>query len=142
MAMARRMCRRWAGRGSWLSVSSRRSARQPSPGRSSTFSSIECDTAKLDVSGSGSAATSRSKVGLAPGDEALRRLLAHDLAALLRVVAGLGERLLVLDHVLGRLDDHRALVVVPGPPGPAGDLVELPGASGGATGCRRTSTAP
>jgi hypothetical protein len=57
------MCRSWAARGSWLSSSSRRIAANGSPGRAMTLSSIECETAKLDVSVSGSAATSRSKVG-------------------------------------------------------------------------------
>ena len=56
------MWRRWAGRGSSLSMSRWRSAAQPSPLRSSTLSSIAWLTAKLDVSGSGGAATSRSKV--------------------------------------------------------------------------------
>src|SRR3546814_13565533 len=40
----------------------RRSDAEASQGRSRTFRSIECDTAKLDVSGSGSAATSFSDV--------------------------------------------------------------------------------
>ena len=48
--------------GSSLSVSRWRSAAHPSPGRSSTLSSIEWLTVKLDVSGSGGAATRRSKV--------------------------------------------------------------------------------
>ncbi len=61
----------------------------------------------------------------APRHEALGRLLAHDLSALARVVAGLGERLLVLDDVLGRLHDDPAGVVEAGPSGAAGDLVEL-----------------
>ena len=39
-------------------------AANASPGRAMTFSTIACVTVKLDVSGSGSAATSRSKVGL------------------------------------------------------------------------------
>ena len=64
---------------------------------------------------------------LAPGDHAGRRLLADDLAALLRVVADLGERPLVRDDVLGRLDHDHAAVVEAGPAGPPGDLVELPG---------------
>ena len=67
MAMARRMWRRCAGRGSWLSVSSARMAPQPSPGRSSTLSSMAWDTAKLDVSGSGGAATRRLKVSSLQG---------------------------------------------------------------------------
>ena len=62
---------------------------------------------------------------LAPGHEALRRLLADHLAPLLRVVAGLGQRLLVLDHVLGGLHHDPARRVEPGPARPAGDLVEL-----------------
>ncbi|MPM30961.1 hypothetical protein SDC9_77514 [bioreactor metagenome] len=64
---------------------------------------------------------------LGPRDEAVRGLLADHLAALLRVVAGLGQRPLVLDHVLGRLTDDVPRGVEAGPAGPAGDLVELPG---------------
>jgi hypothetical protein len=62
--MARRVCRICAGRPSWLSVSRCRIAANASPGRATTFSSIEWVTAKLDASGSGGAATSRSNVGL------------------------------------------------------------------------------
>src|SRR6266540_5181441 len=58
-------------------------------------------------------------------DRALRWLAAYHLAPLLRVVAGLRQRLLVLYHVLGRLYDHDADRVVPGPAGPSRDLVEL-----------------
>ena len=65
---------------------------------------------------------------LRPADEALGRLLAHHLAALLRVVAGLGERLLVLDDVLGRLRDDEARRVEARAAGAARDLVELAGA--------------
>ena len=63
MAMARLMCLRWAGRSSWLSVSKWRIAAKASPGRLITFSSMAWLTAKLDRNGSGSAETSRSKVG-------------------------------------------------------------------------------
>ena len=62
---------------------------------------------------------------LPPGHEALRRLLAHHLAPCLRVIAGLGQGLLVLHHVLGGLDHDSAGRVVTGPAGPAGDLVKL-----------------
>ena len=51
------------GRSSWLSVSRCRIAANASPGRLITLSSIAWLTAKLDCSGSGSAATSRSNVG-------------------------------------------------------------------------------
>ena len=63
---------------------------------------------------------------LAPRHEPLGRLLAHELAQLLRVVAGLGDRLLVLDVVLRCLHDDRAGGVEAGPAGATGDLVELP----------------
>ncbi len=63
MAIARRMCRRCAAGSSWLSVSRCRIAANASPGRPMTLSSIEWLTWKLEVSGSGSASTSRSKVG-------------------------------------------------------------------------------
>ena len=65
---------------------------------------------------------------LRPADEALGRLLADHLAALLRVVARLGERLLVLDDVLGRLRHDEARRVEARPSGAARDLVELAGA--------------
>src|SRR5690625_2909373 len=62
---------------------------------------------------------------LAPRHEPLGRLLAYDLAALLRVVAGLGDRLVVLDLVLGCFDHDRADRVEAGAPGAPGDLLEL-----------------
>ena len=62
---------------------------------------------------------------LVPADEALRRLLLLHAALLLRVVAGLEHRLVVLDLVLGGERHHHALGVKPGPPRPAHDLVEL-----------------
>ena len=127
MAMARRMCRRWAGRSSSLSVSRPARAAQPSPGRSSTLSSMECDTAKLDVSGSGGGRDQPVEGVLPPGHEALGRLGAHHLATLLDVVARLGQGLLVVDDVLRGLGHDPAGVVEAGPAGPAGDLVELPG---------------
>ena len=64
---------------------------------------------------------------LAPGDEALRRLLRDPLAPLLRVVAHLVERLAVLRLVLGRLHDHGAGGVVARAARAPGDLVELAG---------------
>ena len=125
--MARRMWRRWAGRASWLSVRSWRRARQPSPGRSSTLSSIECDTSKLDVSGSGSATTRRSKVASPQDTKPSGAFLRTSLRRFFGSSPALSDGLLVLGHVLGRLDDDRALEVVSGPPRPAGDLVELTG---------------
>ncbi len=78
---------------------------------------------------------------LAPGDEALGRRLALHLAPLLRVVAGLGQRLEVVDLVVGRLDDDGARGVVAGParrgPPPGGTR----GRAGAAAGCRRTCSA-
>ena len=62
-----------------------------------------------------------------PVDSPLGGLLAHDLAALALVVAGLGQRLGVLDDVLGGLDGDVAAGVEAGAPGPSGDLVELAG---------------
>ena len=61
--MARWMCLRCLARSSWLSVSRCFIAVYALPGRSMTFSTIACVTVKLEVSGSGSAATRRSKVG-------------------------------------------------------------------------------
>ena len=127
MAMARRMWRRCAGRGSWLSVRRWRMAAKASPGRAATLRTMAWLTAKLDVSGSGGGGHQPLEGRLAPGHEPLRRLLADDLAPHLGVVAGLGQRPFVLDDVLRRLHDHRTGDVEPGPPGPPGDLVELPG---------------
>ena len=127
MAMARRMWRRWAGRSSWLSVSRWRIAANASPGRPITLSSIEWLTAKLDVQRLRLGGDQPVERGLAPADRALRRLLADHLAPLAFVVAGLGQRPLVVDDVLGRLHDDGADGVEAGPPGPAGDLVELAG---------------
>ena len=62
---------------------------------------------------------------LRPAHHAVCRLGALELAPLLRVVAGLGRRPRLLDHVLGRLHHHVAGRVEPGAPGAPGDLVEL-----------------
>ena len=63
MAMASRISRRWAGRSESLSSSRWRMAAKASPGRAMTLRSMACETRNWDVSGSGSAATSRSYVG-------------------------------------------------------------------------------
>lgn len=65
---------------------------------------------------------------LVPCHKPFGRLLALDLAQLLRVVASLGHRLRVLDLVFGRFGDHKALGVEPHAPGASGDLVEFAGA--------------
>ena len=54
------MRRRWAGRGSSLSVTSLTSAAQPSPGRSRTLSRVAWLTRSWETSGSGGEATSLS----------------------------------------------------------------------------------
>ena len=110
---------------SWLSVSSCCIAAKASPGRSITFSSIAWLTPKLDRSGSGCGRDEPVERRLAPGHDAFGRLAAHDLAPLLRVVAGLGQGLLVVDDVLGCLPRPRPGGVEPGAPGAARDLVEL-----------------
>ena len=97
------------------------------PGREMTFSSIACVTLKWLVSGSGWASCSFSKLVSRPADEALRRLLAHDPALLLLVVARPGEQPRVLHLVVGGLGDDRADGVVARPARPARDLVELAG---------------
>jgi hypothetical protein len=66
--------------------------------------------------------------GLGVAQLALGWSLADDLAALLGIVTGLEEGAMVLDDVLGGLDDDEALDVEASPPCAAGDLVELPGA--------------
>ena len=62
---------------------------------------------------------------LVPADEALRRLLLLHAALLLRVVASLEHRLVVLDLVLGGQRHHHALGVESGAPRAAHDLMEL-----------------
>ena len=64
--------------------------------------------------------------GRTPRHHALGDFAAHQLAALLGVVGDLGELLEVFHLMIGGLDDHGARGVEAGPPGPAGDLVELP----------------
>ena len=62
-----------------------------------------------------------------PVDTAFGGLLAHDPAALALIIARPGQGLGILDDVLGGLDDDVAARVETGPPGPAGDLMELAG---------------
>jgi hypothetical protein len=64
MRIAWRTSRRCSTFAASFSVSSRRMCTKKSPGRCTTCSSIAWLTRKLEVSTSGSAATSRSKVGL------------------------------------------------------------------------------
>src|SRR5262249_15999497 len=120
------MCWRWAAGGSSLSVSRCRMAAKAAPGRPLTPSSIAGLTTNLGCSGSGGGGREPLERGLAPGDEAVRRLLAHHLAPLLRVVTGLGQRPLVLHDMPGGLHHHGAGRVEPGPARAPGDLVELP----------------
>ena len=83
------------------------------------------------MSGSGSAATSRSKVGLpqeiVPSGGFFLTTRRRAARRRRRSWRGLGVGLLVVDDVLGRLHDDAAGGVVARPPGPAGDLVELAG---------------
>ena len=86
---------------------------------------------KLLVSGSGSAATKRSKEGLpqeiVPSGGFFLTTRRRASAASPPVLEGLGVRLLVIDDVLGGLDDDPARRVEACPPGAPGDLVELTG---------------
>ena len=106
-----------------------------------TLSSIEWLTAKLEVSGSGSAATSRSNVG-SPHDT---KPSGGFLRTILRRFFGSSPALRpaprVLDHVLGRLHHDGAGGVEAGAAGPAGDLVELARLEEAGAGCRRTWSA-
>ena len=77
---ARRASSYCRARDSWLSKTSERTFANTSPPRAMTLMSIAAVSCRCGSSGSGSAATSRSNARLAPVDEALRRLLAHDLA--------------------------------------------------------------
>ena len=62
---------------------------------------------------------------LGPAHRTVGRLLGLDLAPLLGVIAGLGQRARALDHVLGRLHDDVTGRVEARPPGASGDLVKL-----------------
>ena len=84
-------------------------------------------TAKLATSGSGSAATSRSKVASPQETKPSGGFLRTHLRRFFGSSPALASAALVLDHVLGRLHDHGARGVEAGPAGPAGDLVELAG---------------
>ena len=139
--MARWMCLRCFARSSWLSVSrcfiaanasSRACDDVEQPSRGSTV--------KDEVSGSGSAATRRSKVGWPQDTKPSGGFFLTTLRRALAVVAGLGQGLLVLDDVLGRLDDDPARGVEARAAGAAGDLVELTDAAAAGSSCRRTST--
>ncbi len=62
---------------------------------------------------------------LGPAHHPVGRLLGLDLAALLRIVARLGERARALDHMIGRLHDDVPARVEPGTSGASGDLMKL-----------------
>ena len=77
------------------------SPRTASPGREITLSTIACVTAKLAGQRLGLGVLQALEGLVRPVDEPLRRLLAHDPAALLDVVAGLREQPGVLDTCSG-----------------------------------------
>ena len=79
---------------------------------------------------------------LAPRDEALRRLLAGDLLALLDVIARLAQRLGVLDLVLGTERDDVAVRVVAGGARPARRSDGTRARRACASAARRTCSAP
>ena len=115
-------------RSSWLSVSRCRIAANASPGRSMTLSSMAWLTAKLDLQRLGLGRDQPLEGRLAPGHEALRRLLAHHLAPLLRVVARLGQgRARSRPRARAPARPRCPTVSKPARPGPPGDLVELAG---------------
>ena len=97
-------------------------ARQPSPRRLSTFSSMPWLTWKRDVSRSGEAPISRLKVARSQFAKLCSGgLLLTTLLAVLRLLA----EPQVVDHVLGGLRHHPAEVVEALASRPAGDLVEV-----------------
>ena len=65
---------------------------------------------------------------LVPCDEALRRFLALDFLEFLRVVAGFGQLMRVLDLVLRSLGDHQPFGIKAHAAGTTGNLVEFAGA--------------
>ena len=121
---ARLKCAFFARSVSWLSRMSRCMARQPSPRRESTFSSMPCDTSKREVSRSGGAPMSRLKV--------CRSQLAKLCSGGLRLTTFLpsfafSSSLMFSITCSGRLGHHVAEVVEALAPGAAGDLVEVAG---------------
>ena len=139
-----RMCRRCAG--AVLVVVGRAGAasrRTASPGR--------CDDVEQHRVADREAATSaararrrrsRSKVGSAQPTKPSGGFLRTTLRRFFGSSPALARRLLVLDHVLGRLHDDVAGGVEAGAPGAAGDLVELAGLQQPRAACRRTWSAP
>ena len=114
ISSARRASSNCRARGSWLSNTSERMPPATSPPRPITLMSIAAVSFSCGTSGSGSADDESLERALAPGDEPGRRLLAHDLLQLLRVVAGLADGGLVLDLVVGREHHDGAGGVVAG----------------------------
>ena len=97
------------------------------PGRDTTPSTMACDTRKCDVSGSGCAATSLSKVvsdQLTNPSGGLRRTTFRFLAASSPALATARSFSMTCS---GREHHDVTGDVETGPAGPAGDLVELPG---------------
>ncbi len=127
MAMVWRIRWRWRGRGSSFLVTSVFKAAQPSPGRSSTLSSIAWLTRRWGTSGSGGDGHELVEDGLVPGDVALGGLGLHELAHPAGIAGRLLRRLLVVDHVLGRLHDHQSRGVVAGAARPARRSGAAPG---------------
>src|SRR5690606_28533864 len=124
--MARRMCCRCRGRGSWLSSSSLRIAWNASPGRAMTLSSIAWVTLKLEVSGSGSDSISRWNVDSVQ----LTKPSGAFFRTILRFFFGSSPALassLAFSTTWSRLHHDVAVGVVTRAARPAGDLVELPG---------------
>ena len=127
MATARRTSRTWLRPSSWLSRSSWRIASNGSPSRASTLSSIAWVTRIRDTQRLGLGRDEPVEGVLGPGDRALGRLLALHLARFFGSSPALATQPVVLDDVVGRLDDDGAGGVEAGPAGAAGDLVELAG---------------
>ncbi len=135
MAIARRMCSRWRLRGSWLSVSSRRTARHPSiavPSVVVDHRPVEQAHHHLVVDPEvrpqrfGLAADELVERVLRPVGVAPLGLLLLDDLLLAGGRGGLLVVSLVLHDVRWRLDPHVAAVVESLAPGPPGDLRELP----------------
>ena len=130
---ARRASRSCWRRGSWFSVSSRRSTANASSGRDRTLTSIALSTRIRDGQLLGLARDQLVEGLLAPDHRALRWLLELGLGLLAfraeRLVLRLGLclGLLVLDDVLGRLDHDEPGRVEARPARAAGDLQELAG---------------
>ena len=106
-----------------------------------TLSTIAWVTRKLEVSGSGSAATSRSKVGSPQATKPSGGFLRTTLRRFFGSSPALASAFSFSITCSGACTTTRPGVSIAGPAGPAGDLVELAGLQQPGLARRRTWTA-